>query len=67
MPLEHAAASTRKRAAGLLASLGDMVRYAKLHRNIIQRLGCFPHRNVVLVDESRYSPGCASSPGGFAG
>jgi uncharacterized protein (DUF924 family) len=33
---------------GLKEALDSNVRFAKAHRDIVQRFGRFPHRNVVL-------------------
>ena len=51
MPFEHSEKlDDQKRALLLFTSLGDdkMLHYARLHHDIIERFGRFPHRNVML-------------------
>jgi uncharacterized protein (DUF924 family) len=51
MPFEHSEDLRDQRQSLLLfTALGDaqMVRYARLHHDVIERFGRFPHRNAIL-------------------
>lgn len=51
LPFEHSEAiADQNRAVELIGDLGDpeLLRYAVAHRDIIERFGRFPHRNVSL-------------------
>jgi uncharacterized protein (DUF924 family) len=51
MPFEHSEnLEDQNRAVLLFTELGDseQVKYAKLHRDVIERFGRFPHRNAIL-------------------
>ena len=51
MPFQHSEdRGVQERSVELFADLGDaeVLRYAELHRAIIDRFGRFPHRNAVL-------------------
>ena len=51
MPFQHSEhLDDQKRSVLLFAELGDgeQLHYAKLHRDIIERFGRFPHRNALL-------------------
>lgn len=51
IPFEHSEKlDDQKRALLLFTSLGDdkMLHYARLHHDIIERFGRFPHRNAML-------------------
>ena len=51
MPFQHSEnMADQDRALLLFTALGDpkMLHYAKLHRDIIERFGRFPHRNAML-------------------
>ena len=51
MPFEHSEnLDDQNRAILLFSEIGDeeQVKYAKLHRDVIERFGRFPHRNVIL-------------------
>jgi uncharacterized protein (DUF924 family) len=51
MPFEHSEAPRDQRQSLLLfTALGDaeMLRYARLHHEMIERFGRFPHRNAML-------------------
>ncbi len=51
MPFEHSEKmDDQNRAMLLFTALGDanMLHFAKLHRDIIERFGRFPHRNAML-------------------
>jgi uncharacterized protein (DUF924 family) len=43
------------------------VPWAELHRDIIQRFGRFPHRNVILGRKSRPEEIAFLAQGGFQG
>ena len=56
MPFQHSEhLDDQNRAVLLFTALGDddQLRYARHHRDIIQRFGRFPHRNSVLGRASR--------------
>ena len=51
MPFQHSEdLADQKRSLILFAALGDdyQLRYAKLHHDVIERFGRFPHRNAIL-------------------
>jgi uncharacterized protein (DUF924 family) len=51
MPFQHSETlADQNRAMLLFTSLGDenMLHYAKLHHDVIERFGRFPHRNAIL-------------------
>jgi len=51
MPFEHSEnLADQNRSVLLFAELGDsnQLKYAKLHRDMIERFGRFPHRNAIL-------------------
>jgi uncharacterized protein (DUF924 family) len=65
LPLEHAEdlalqercvalfeALARRAPPGYEAQLAEMVRFARLHRDLVARFGRFPHRNAALGRES---------------
>ena len=69
LPLMHSERLADQDAAVELARGlgGEELRYAIMHRDIIEKFGCFPHRNAVLgrtttPDEQRFL-----DDGGFAG
>jgi uncharacterized protein (DUF924 family) len=53
----------------LCAETGDteILRFAEMHRDIIDRFGRFPHRNAALGRESTPGELAYLSDGGFAG
>jgi uncharacterized protein (DUF924 family) len=56
MPFQHSEAlEDQKRSVLLFTRLGDdnQLRYAKLHHDVIERFGRFPHRNRMLGREPR--------------
>jgi uncharacterized protein (DUF924 family) len=56
MPFQHSEnLDDQNRALLLFTALGDVeqIKYAKHHRAIIERFGCFPHRNAILGRPSR--------------
>ena len=46
---------------------GETLRFAEMHRDIIDRFGRFPHRNAALGRESTPDELAYLSSGGFAG
>jgi uncharacterized protein (DUF924 family) len=46
---------------------GEILRFAELHRDIIQKFGRFPHRNAALGRESTPAEMTFLNEGGFAG
>lgn len=51
MPFQHSEdIEDQKRSLALFTALGDdyQLRYAKLHHDVIERFGRFPHRNPIL-------------------
>jgi uncharacterized protein (DUF924 family) len=51
MPFQHSEdLADQKRSLILFTALGDsyQLRYAKLHHDVIERFGRFPHRNAIL-------------------
>jgi uncharacterized protein (DUF924 family) len=56
MPFQHSEdLADQKRSVLLFTALGDdnQLKYARLHRDVIERFGRFPHRNQVLGREPR--------------
>ena len=51
MPFQHSERlADQQRSLALFTALGDdyQLRYARLHHDVIERFGRFPHRNVIL-------------------
>jgi uncharacterized protein (DUF924 family) len=51
MPFQHSESSDdQQRSLALFTALGDedQLRFARLHQEVIERFGRFPHRNAVL-------------------
>ena len=51
MPFQHSEKlADQQRSVALFTALGDQhqLRYAKLHHDVIERFGRFPHRNAIL-------------------
>jgi uncharacterized protein (DUF924 family) len=46
---------------------GEILRFAEMHRDIIQKFGRFPHRNAALGRESTPAEMTFLNEGGFAG
>ncbi|MCA6278860.1 MAG: DUF924 domain-containing protein, partial [Phenylobacterium sp.] len=74
MPLEHSEdpvdqADCVRLIQALCAETGDteILRFAEMHRDIIDRFGRFPHRNAALGRESTPAELAYLSDGGFAG
>jgi uncharacterized protein (DUF924 family) len=56
MPFQHSEdLDDQLRSAALFTALGDpdQLRFARLHRDVIQRFGRFPHRNAMLGRKPR--------------
>lgn len=56
MPFEHSELlDDQQRSVALFTALGDaeLLRYAKLHHDVIARFGRFPHRNAMLGRQPR--------------
>lgn len=70
MPFEHAEdLDAQWRAVGLCQVMGlnDMTPWARLHLEIIEKFGRFPHRNAILGRPSRKEELAFLGEGGFAG
>jgi uncharacterized protein (DUF924 family) len=56
MPFQHSEdLADQQRALTLFAAMGDpeLLHYARLHHDVIERFGRFPHRNAILGREPR--------------
>lgn len=56
MPFQHSEdLDDQQRSLALFTALGDayQLRYAKLHHDVIERFGRFPHRNAILGRQPR--------------
>jgi uncharacterized protein (DUF924 family) len=65
MPFQHSEdPADQKRSLQLFTALGehDMLHYAKLHHDIVERFGRFPHRNRVLGRKPRADEVAAGNP-----
>ena len=74
MPLEHSEeledqVDCVRLIQALCAETGDgeILRFAEMHRDIIQKFGRFPHRNAALGRESTPAEMAFLNEGGFAG
>jgi uncharacterized protein (DUF924 family) len=70
MPFEHSERlEDQQRSLLLFTALGDeeMLRYARLHHDLIARFGRFPHRNAMLGRASTLAEQEFLDSGGFAG
>ena len=69
LPLSHSEdLADQDLAVGLARSLGgEALRYAVMHRNIIEKFGRFPHRNEVLGRTTTPAEQLFLDAGGFAG
>lgn len=70
MPFEHAEdLDAQRRCVALFAARdpADMVHWAKLHLDIIERFGRFPHRNAILGRKSTPEELAYLANGGFSG
>lgn len=70
LPFEHSEdARDQKEAVQLFEAAGEaeLIKWAKLHADIIARFGRFPHRNECLGRESTEAEKLFLKEGGFAG
>ena len=68
MPFMHSESlADQERCVELCADLADNLRFAILHRDIIQRFGRFPHRNAALGRSTTPEEQRFLDDGGFAG
>ena len=70
MAFEHSESLPHQdQAVSLISALGDaeLLRYAELHRDVVQRFGRFPHRNASLGRESTQEEIDYLASGGFSG
>jgi uncharacterized protein (DUF924 family) len=70
LPFEHSESmADQDRACALCQGSGDanLTKWAHLHRDIIQRFGRFPHRNISLGRETTENEAEFLQSGGFAG
>lgn len=70
LPFEHSEdAADQARSMALFEATGDedFIRYARLHRDIIERFGRFPHRNAALGREDTPQETLYLAEGGFKG
>lgn len=70
LPFEHSEAlADQDRSMELFGGIGDaeLMEYAKLHRDLIERFGRFPHRNAALGRESTREEIDYLASGGFSG
>jgi uncharacterized protein (DUF924 family) len=70
LPFEHSETlADQDRSMELFGGIGDaeLMQYAKLHRDLIERFGRFPHRNAALGRESTKSEIDYLASGGFSG
>jgi uncharacterized protein (DUF924 family) len=70
MPFEHAEdVDAQRRCVELFEAVGpeDMVKWARLHLDIIKRFGRFPHRNAILGRVSTPREVAFLEAGGFGG
>ena len=70
LPFEHSEdLGDQEKAVALTEASGDqdLVKWARIHRDIIRRFGRFPHRNACLARETTAEEQAFLSSGGFAG
>lgn len=70
LPFEHSETmADQDYAMELFGRIGDaeLMKYAKLHRDLIERFGRFPHRNAALGRESTQEEIDYLASGGFSG
>ena len=70
LPFEHSEElADQERCCALFAATGDaeLLKWAKLHEDIIRRFGRFPHRNKVLGRVTTPEEQAFLDEGGFAG
>ena len=69
LAFEHSEALPHQhQAVSLISALGDaeLLRYAELHRDVVQQFGRFPHRNAALGRESTQEEVEFLASGGFS-
>jgi uncharacterized protein (DUF924 family) len=70
LPLEHAEdMDLQTRCVGLMEATGnaEFAKWSKVHRDIIEQFGRFPHRNTCLGRSSTHKELDFMADGGFAG
>jgi uncharacterized protein (DUF924 family) len=69
LPFEHSEnLADQQRAVALITPLGgELLRYALIHLEVIERFGRFPHRNAVLGRTSTPEELAFLAEGGFSG
>jgi uncharacterized protein (DUF924 family) len=70
LPFEHSEAlADQERSVALIGGTGDadLLKWAKLHADIVRRFGRFPHRNAALGRRSTPEEQAFLDGGGFAG
>lgn len=70
LPFEHSETlADQDRSMQLIDGIGDpeLMKYAKLHRDLVVRFGRFPHRNAALGRESTQEEIDYLGSGGFSG
>lgn len=70
LPFEHSEdIEDQRRCVALFEAMGDadLVKWAKLHLDIIEKFGRFPHRNEVLGRQSTEAELTFLKAGGFSG
>lgn len=70
MPFEHSEdLDDQHRAVGLFQSMGlnEMVHWAQIHLDIVEKFGRFPHRNRILGRKSTPAELAFLAAGGFSG
>jgi uncharacterized protein (DUF924 family) len=70
LPFEHSEnIADQRRSVDLFAEYGNdnNLKYAEIHRDIIERFGRFPHRNAVLGRETTPEEKAFLDDGGFSG
>jgi uncharacterized protein (DUF924 family) len=70
LPFEHhEGLAEQDQAVALCEQLGDaeLIKYAKIHRDIIRQFGRFPHRNAILERVTTPEEQAFLDEGGFAG
>ena len=70
LPFEHSErGEDQRRSVALFEAAGaaDNIRWARVHAEIIERFGRFPHRNAALGRETTVAEAAFLKEGGFAG
>jgi uncharacterized protein (DUF924 family) len=67
LPFEHSESlADQDRSVALQEHLGELLKHALEHREVIRRFGRFPHRNAVLGRETTVEERAFLDAGGFA-